>query len=398
MDAPDPPLWPNAQQLEPETSAPPVVTHAPWDLGLAALEAARGRGSLLGRELAEVLAREQKYTLQLRHSAYADDFDVDELVQIGPAQAILLDPMLTSLTGDALVARVNQILDATRPVPFLREAAPVLIPLTGDIGAVSLLAAGLIPLWIALPVAATLTYIAMNPRRHGAYVRYVRGVGTIVVPPRYPTISLDNALSIAALTPQLWRPAPTSARTGPLDSLARLPSPPDTKAERHNRIAEVHAAVTELDAEWLAYQLDLHAWYFAKPQLRNLNEPATRNYREAQAILRDLADDLSEYSTDAEITAAQDAARCALKAWGAANQHALAIGIGELSPSEEAALHRLNGLVGQLADRATPRSQWQKLVKEITSTMAKLVTVPTTLADIAVLPVIAAEGRLRAIE
>lgn len=394
MDAPDPPLWrPNAQQLE--ADAPPVVTHAPWHLGLAALEAARGRESLLGSELAEVLAREQKYTLRLRDSVYADDVDVDELVQIGPAQAILLDPMLTGLTGWALVARVNQILDATRPVPFLREAAPVLIPLTGDVGAVSLVAAGLIPLWIALPVAATLTFIMMNPRRNRAYVR---GVGTLVVPPRYPTISLENALSIAALTPQLWRPAPSSTRTGPLDAPVRLTGPTDSGAERRSRIAEVFAAVAELDAEWLAYQLDLHAWYFAKPQLRNLNEPVTRSYREAQATLRDLADDLSEYSTDAEITAAQDAARCALKAWGAANQHALAIGIGELSPSEEAALHRLNGLVGQLADRATPRSQWQKLVKEITSTMAKLVTVPTTLADIAVLPVIASEGRLQAIE
>lgn len=398
MDAPDPPLWPNAQQLEPETHVPPVVTHAPWDLGLAALEAARGRRHLLGRELAEVLAREHKYTRTLRDRAYDDDFGVDELVQIGPAQAILLDPMLTGLTGDALVARVNQILDATRPVPFLREAAPVLIPLTGDVGAVSLVAAGLIPLWIALPVAATLTFIMMTPRRHGAYVRGVGTLVTLVVPPRYPTISLDNALGIAALTPQLWRPAPSSTRTSPIDARAGLPCPTDSEAERRRRIAEVLAAVAELDAEWLAYQLDLHAWYFAKPQLRNLNEPVTRSYREAQATLRDLADDLSEDSTDAEVTAAQDAARCALKAWGAANQRALAIGIGELSPSEEAALHRLNGLVGQLADRATPKSQWQKLVKEITSTMAKLVTVPTTLADIAVLPVIASEGRLRAIE
>lgn len=392
MDAPDPTLWSDAQHFEPETHVPPVMTHAPWDLGLAALEAARGRGHQLGRELSEVLAREQKYTLVLRDRVYDDDFDVDELVQIGPAQAILLDPMLIGLTGDARVARVNQILDATRPAPFLREAAPVLIPLAGLLGAFSLVTAGLIPLWIALPVAATLTFIMMTPRRHGAYVR---GAGTLVVPPRYPTISFDDAMGIAALTPQLWRPVPSSAETGPLDAPA---GPTASGTEHRSRIAEVRAAVAELDAEWLAYQLDLHAWYFAKPQLRNLNEPATRSYREAQATLRELADGLSEYSTATEVAAAQDAARCALKAWGVANQRALDIGIGELSPSEEAALHRLNGLVGQLADRATPRSQWQKLVTEITSTMAKLVTVPTTLADIAVLPVIAAEGRLRAIE
>lgn len=169
-------------------------------------------------------------------------------------------------------------------------------------------------------------------------------------------------------------------------------------AYRRRKIAEVHAAISELDVEWLEYQLDLHAWFLAKPQLRNLNDPIIKAYREADAELRDLADDLTDTSSDEQITAAQDAARRALKAWGSANRHALAIGVTNLSPSEEAALQRLHGLVGQLNDRATPKAMWPQLINTITRTMTRLTTAPCTLADIAKLPVIESESRLRAIE
>jgi hypothetical protein len=239
----------------------------------------------------------------------------------------------------------------------------------------------------------------MIPRRRGAYIR---GPLHLVIAPRYPTINLDDALQLATLTPKLWQatPAPPARTIPPAPAAKPLPVTNQTpdRADRHRRIAEVHAAIAELGAEWLDYQLDLHAWFLAKPQLRNLNDPIIKTYREADAELRDLADDLTDTCTDEQITAAQNAARRALKAWGRANRHALDIGVTDLSLSEEAALERLHGLVGQLNDRATPKAMWPQLINAITRTMTKLATVPCTLADIAKLPVIESESRLRAIE
>lgn len=86
---------------------------------------------------------------------------------------------------------------------------------------------------------------------------------------------------------------------------------------------------------------------------------------------------------------------CSPNGNGTANRHALSIGVSALTPSEGAALHTLHGLVAQLDDRATPKAMWPNLIKAITSTMDKFTTVPFILGDIAKLPVIEAESRLR---
>lgn len=385
-----------------------VVTAAPPDLGCAALGAARRAvekaswraSASLSPSLGDIIDREELYArrLELRRLDRAEmdgEFDDNVLVPIGPVQSILLDPMLTSLTGEARVARVKQILHETKPAPFIREVAPLLLSLIGMLAFFGLLMADLIPLVVALPGAVVCAAVTMIPRRHGAYLH---GPNRLVVPPRYPTITLDGALQLATLTPQLWHttitpPAPITEPT--TDHTTEHTA---DHADRRRRIAEVHAAIAELDAEWLDYHLDLHAWYLAKPQLRNLNDPIIKAYREAEADLRDRADDLTEHCTDQQITAAQDAARRALKAWGTANHHALSIGVSTLTPSEEAALHTLHGLVSQLNDRATPQAMWPQLRHAIIRTMDKLITVPCTLADIATLPVVDAESRLRAIE
>lgn len=186
----------------------------------------------------------------------------------------------------------------------------------------------------------------------------------------------------------------------PLPS-ATIPSADTTSradTSRARRIAEVRQAVAELDAEWLDYELDTYAYFLAKPQLRNNTDPIINTYRLAHAALRDHVDALTDTATDHQITAAQQAARHALKAWGDANRHALAIGATDLSPTEEAALHTLHGLVNQLNDRGTPKAMWPQLVAAISRTLPKLTTVPTTLAVIAQLPRIGAETRMQAIE
>lgn len=172
----------------------------------------------------------------------------------------------------------------------------------------------------------------------------------------------------------------------------------DETSERAAKIAEVHAAIKELDDEWVQYRLSTYDWHLGKPALRNPHDPVTKAFTDAHGELLALSDDLSPSATDKHIDAAHDAARRALKAWGEANNHAIKIGVSNLSASEEAALTRLHGLVNQLNDRSTPKEMWPQLISAITRTMDKLVTVPYNLSDIAELPVIHAESRLRALE
>jgi hypothetical protein len=402
VDMPDPANvdLPAIQDQEVITAAPVALCRAVLDNAAVLVQAS----PLTPPALARVIAREEAYVhrferdrvYQLRGRGGAGDVP---WMTTGPVQAILLDPLLASLTGDQRIARVQKILDETAPPSILRDRGPLLLSLIGMLGFFILLSAGLVPLMVALPGAVICGYSAMIPRRSGAYMR---GPRELVMPPRYPTVSLDDALQLAALNRSPASPASGSQAPATQSSVGQAMRGPESDrmrnlADRRRAIADVHAAITELDTEWLEYQLDTHAWFLAKPQLRNLNDPIIKAYREAEAELRDRAEELTNTSTDEQIIAAQDAARHALKAWGTANRHALKIGVTNLSPSEEAALGTLHGLVGQLNDRATPKEMWPQLINAITRTMTKLTTVPCTLADIAKLPVIESESRLRAI-
>ena len=148
--------------------------------------------------------------------------------------------------------------------------------------------------------------------------------------------------------------------------------------DRARRISGVHDAVVQLDAEWLAYEQDLEAYYLTKPVLRDLGVAVTAAYRSALFDLRNLADMLSDTSTAKELDAAERAADAALLAWAVANDHALAVGLSDRSPTERTALRRLHALVGQLADPSTPKVMWSSLVGAISREMGKLSTVPTS--------------------
>lgn len=403
VDMPDPANadLPAIQDQEVITAAPVALCLAVLDNAAVLVQASPSTPPALAR----LIAREEAYVHrfewdrldQLRGRGGAGD---EPWMTTGPVQAILLDPLLASLTGDQRIARVQKILDETAPPSILRDRGPLLLSLIGMLGFFILLGAGLVPLLVALPGAVICGYSAMIPRRSGAYMR---GPRELVMPPRYPTISLDDAVQLAALNRSPASPASGSQAPATQSSVGQAMRGPESDrmmnpADRRRAIADVHAAITELDTEWLEYQLDTDAWFLAKPQLRNLNDPTIRAYHEAEAELRDRAVELTDTSTDEQINAAQEAARHALKAWGTANRHALKIGVSNLSPSEEAALGTLHGLVGQLNDRATPKEMWPQLINAISRTMTKLTTVPCTLADIAKLPVIESESRLRAIE
>lgn len=152
----------------------------------------------------------------------------------------------------------------------------------------------------------------------------------------------------------------------------------EAKQKRAVRIAGVQAALAQLDAEWLSYEMDLDAYYLTKPLLRDPAVAQTAAYRSALYELRTLAEGLGKSSTVAELDEAEQAAEAALMAWGAANDHALAIGLSDRSPTERAALRRLHALTAQLADPSTPKPMWPSLIDTITREMSKLTTVPAS--------------------
>lgn len=68
-----------------------------------------------------------------------------------------------------------------------------------------------------------------------------------------------------------------------------------TARDRARRISGVHDAVAQLDAEWLAYEQDLEAYYLTKPVLRDLGVAETAAYRSALYDLRNLAEMLGRF-------------------------------------------------------------------------------------------------------
>lgn len=164
------------------------------------------------------------------------------------------------------------------------------------------------------------------------------------------------------------------------------------------RITEVHAAVARLDDEWLAYTLDTHAYFLAKPLLRDQTVPQTAAYRAALYELRELANQLRDTSPQAQIDAAHLAADHALQAWADANDHALEVGVSDRSPVERAALRRLPKLIVRLADPATTRGEWDAIKSAIENELTQLVTVPAKWEDIAKLPEIESPHQRLALE
>lgn len=130
----------------------------------------------------------------------------------------------------------------------------------------------------------------------------------------------------------------------------------------------------------------MEAYYLTKPVLRDLNVPETAAYRAALYDLREQTEALRDSASAHEITAAEHAAEVALLAWGAANDHAAAIGVSDRSPTERAALRRLHALVSQLVHPSTPKPMWTSIADAITREMAKLTTVPTSWNHLLTLP------------
>lgn len=164
------------------------------------------------------------------------------------------------------------------------------------------------------------------------------------------------------------------------------------RAALERRAAAVRAAVEQLDAEWLSYELDLEAYFLTKPILRDGTVEQTAAYNAALFELRELAGGLAADSSEQQVCAAEDAAETALVAWGLASDHAAQVGISDRSPVERAALRRVHGLVGQLTDPGTPREMWSNLSRQIERELGKLTTVRVPWRDLQMHPAIASRA------
>ncbi len=160
----------------------------------------------------------------------------------------------------------------------------------------------------------------------------------------------------------------------------------NVQESRAQKIADVKATLRALDSEWLAYEMDLEAFFLTKPLLRDPEVPQTAAYMSALDELRTHAESLMESSTPNDVALAERAAGAAKTAWAEANAHAAAVGISDCSPGERAALRRVRGLVAQLSDPATPRPMWAGLTDAISREMAKLTVHPMTWSHLPRMP------------
>lgn len=173
------------------------------------------------------------------------------------------------------------------------------------------------------------------------------------------------------------------------DQLGAVDAKDRAQRTRGDKIADVHAALSQLDAEWLAYTMDVTAYYLTKPVLRDADIPQTAAYQVALYELRERSEGLGDHSSDSQIQAAEKAADSALQAWAAADDHALTVGVSDRSPTERAALRRLHALIGQLGDPSTPKPMRDTIVEAMAREMDKLTTVPASREHLAALPALA---------
>lgn len=195
-----------------------------------------------------------------------------------------------------------------------------------------------------------------------------------------------------------WRAAraetPAQPEIRPVDD-----AEPGSEPDAAERIAVVRAALEQLGREWAEYELDLNAYCWTKPVLRNAEDPYTAAYTRAYSDLVHAADQLGGPATEQRlIVAAEAAAEKALAAWSEADAHALVVGNKDLDLIERTALRRLLTQVNLLADEATPQENWSQLRAAIDKEIAKITTVPVRRQALVRYLELEAPGRLRAIE
>ncbi|GAC69582.1 hypothetical protein [Gordonia soli] len=155
----------------------------------------------------------------------------------------------------------------------------------------------------------------------------------------------------------------------------------------HQRNQAVQA-LADLNSEWGRYELDPEAWYLTRPVLHDTTGTVatTVAYNTAMTDLAAAVEDLHEHSPDTDVHRAVDLADHAWIAWHAANDHAVTVGLDDRSPTERAALQRLNTLVARLATSTADDPELAAVKRDIARCLDNIHTVSVSWADITSLP------------
>ena len=156
-------------------------------------------------------------------------------------------------------------------------------------------------------------------------------------------------------------------------------------------------ALTQLDDEWLKYEMDTEAYYLTKPILRDHTDSVVLRYHDTLYSLREAVESLGTTPDAAKASRANTLADKALRAWDAANHHALDVGVSTLSPVERAALRRIHGMVSQLTDNATPRAMVGTIIARMKDEIEKLDRTPVPWSSVESLPAIHDRAELLAL-
>lgn len=154
------------------------------------------------------------------------------------------------------------------------------------------------------------------------------------------------------------------------------------------RRADAARALEDLLAAWGHYKLDTEAWYLTKPLLHDTTGTVatTVAYNTAMADLTEAVEALHGDSPASDIDHALDLADRAWAAWYDANAHAAAVGLDDRSPTERAALQRLNKLVTRLTHSRADDPDLAAVKRDITLCLDRIHTISVSWADIAGLP------------
>lgn len=163
---------------------------------------------------------------------------------------------------------------------------------------------------------------------------------------------------------------------------------PAIARDLERRRADAARALDDLNAAWGHYKLDTEAWYLTKPLLHDTTGTVgpTVAYTTAMADLTAAVDALGEYSTANDVDHALALADTAWAAWHDANDHAAAVGLDDRSPTERAALQRLNKLVTRLTRSSADDPELAAVKRDIIACLDRINTVSVSWADIAALP------------
>lgn len=164
----------------------------------------------------------------------------------------------------------------------------------------------------------------------------------------------------------------------------------DDDGDLARRRADAARALEDLLAAWGHYKLDTEAWYLTKPLLHDTTGTVatTVAYNTAMADLTAAVEALHEDSPAIDVDRALSVADRAWAAWYDANDHAATVGLDDRSPTERAALQRLNTLVARLTHSSANDPELAALKRGITLCLDRIHTVSVSWADIAALPVL----------